>query len=92
MKYARLLILALLLFEGYQLLGQSKYPAQMAQSAPTVQRSMVIPKEVIARFKLEPVRGQFTPYLLGEDGQPYSIDDVVAVLFELTKEHWQLRK
>jgi hypothetical protein len=63
--------------------------AQSQQSVPP--RKRVVPLEVINRFGLRVFNG-YGPYALGENGQPYDFDDVVAVLFELTREHWAIRK
>lgn len=51
-------------------------------------RRPVIPKEVIEQFDLRPSEG-YGLWVLGEDGRPYALDDVLRVIFEMTKEHWQ---
>jgi len=53
--------------------------AQSQQSIP--HRRAVVPRVIIERFKLQPSEYGF--YVLGEDGRPYSIDDVLAVMFQL---------
>ena len=55
-------------------------------------RRRVVPLDVIIKFKLQPTNAPYGPFLLGEDGKSYDFDDVVAVIFEITKEHWQLKK
>lgn len=59
------------------------------QQAP--QRRRIVPRDVITRFKLKISNG-YGPFVLGEDGLPYDLDDVIAVLFEATREHWASRK
>ena len=61
-------------------------PFAQAQAGPP--RKRVVPLEVINRFGLR-VSSGYGPYVLGENGQPYDFDDVVAILFLLTREHWQ---
>lgn len=66
--------------------------SQMAQKAPIPERRRVVPMEVIERFKLKPTEGTFAPYVLGYDGRPYLLDDVLDAVFELTAEHWRSKK
>ena len=54
-------------------------------------RRPAVPLAVIEKFRLRPSDG-YGLYLLGEDGRPYSFDDVVTVLFEMSAEHWRPRK
>ena len=59
--------------------GQSK---QMAQTAPVREREMVIPEAVIRKHGLRPVTGSLVPYVLGYDGQPYALDDLLRIMCE----------
>lgn len=52
---------------------------QSQQSMP--RRRPVVPRIVIERFKLQP--SEYGLYVLGEDGRPYSLDDVLAVIFQI---------
>jgi hypothetical protein len=63
-----------------------------AQQITQAARRRVIPSDVINRFMLRPATNPFGPFVLGQDSMPYDLDDVLATLFELTREHWQLRK
>jgi len=50
-------------------------------------RPRVVPSQVIERYGLRPSeRGLF---VLGEDGRPYDLDDVLAALFDLARPHWR---
>lgn len=51
----------------------------------------VIPLEVIQEYSLEPLNGT-GPWVEGEDGKFYSIDDALRVLFLIAKPHWQRQK
>jgi len=54
-------------------------------------RRPVVPRAVVERFKLRPSEG-YGLFVLGEDERPYNLDDVLAALFELTRQHWQNQK
>ena len=70
----------------------AQIPSHATSSVQPVQRRRVIPMDVIDRFKLRPTMNQYGAFLLGEDGQPYDFDDVLAVIFEMTADHWRTRK
>jgi len=77
---------------GYRLsrtAAQSSSSAS-AQSAKLAQeREWVIPQQVIDGFKMEPLRDN-GPWVLGQDGKPYSTDDALRVLFLLAQPHWSI--
>ena len=75
----------------YELLSAATDP-QAQQQGAGVQRRRVVPLDVIKRFELKPSAARFGPFLLGEDGQAYDFDDVIGVIFELTAEHWRIKK
>lgn len=58
--------------------SQSKQTAQL----PIRERRRVIPIQVIERFHLQPVTGTLVPYVLGENGMPYGLDDLLAAMCE----------
>jgi hypothetical protein len=67
-----------------------KAPPLPAPPAP-VQRQHVLPLDFIQRYKLRPTTtSQYGPFLLGMDGLAYDFDDVMAAVFEMTRDHWQL--
>lgn len=74
------------------LVGLAALPlAQVGRQQQPAARRRVVPQNVIDRFNLRPSNG-YGPYVLGENGQPYDLDDVIAILFDITKEHWATRK
>jgi hypothetical protein len=62
--------------------------APLAQLQSKSVRRKVVPLEAIQKFNLQPTHVPFGPFVLGEDGKTYDFDDVIAVLFEITREHW----
>lgn len=58
---------------------------QMTMGTPSSRRPWVVSKVMIARMRLEPLRekGYVTFVVRGEDGQMYSLDDVLAGVLEL---------
>lgn len=50
-------------------------------------RRPVVPKQVIDGYGLRPTEG-YGLWVMGEDGLPYSLDDVLVVLFAIVREHW----
>jgi len=58
---------------------------QMAMRVPTTRRPWVVSKTMIARMQLEPIteKGYIAFAVKGEDGNVYSIDDVLAGVLEI---------
>lgn len=50
-------------------------------------RKPVIPQQVIDYYRLKPNMGGF--WVLGEDGNPYNIDDAFSTLFEMSGHIWK---
>lgn len=66
--------------------GYAQSPSkQMAMGTPSTRRPWVVSKVMIARMRLEPLheKGYVTFVVKGEDGQMYSLDDVLAGVLEL---------
>lgn len=63
--------------------------AQMPNQVSLQRRRVVVPQDAITRFQLRPAEA-FGLAVLGEDNRLYSVEDVLAVLFEMTREHWAL--
>lgn len=60
---------------------------QSAQRSVTPRRRFV-PQEVIEHYNLRPSEG-YGLYVLGMDGRPYDLDDVLFAIFDMTQEHWR---
>lgn len=58
--------------------GKAQTQLQKVQS---VKRRPVVPMSMIRRYGLEP--SDFGLYVMGEDGQPYALDDVLAVMCQI---------
>jgi hypothetical protein len=71
--------------------GQSQDSSSNATSVRRMipaTRKPVIPKEVIAEFQMK-TSDYYGPWVLGEDGKAYNLDDVLHALFQLIKPHWE---
>jgi hypothetical protein len=56
-------------------------PAQLRARRP------VVPQQVIDEFKLEPTQG-YGLWVMGENGLPYTLDDILSVIFVIIRSHW----
>ena len=58
-------------------------PILLIETGKTQQmkRRPVVPSSIIRKFNLQP--SEYGLYVMGEDGKPYSLDDVLAVVFQI---------
>lgn len=69
------------------LLGSLSVPQMQQQQYAPRGRRPVVPQQVIDEFHLLPTEG-YGFWVMGEDGKPYSLDDVLLVLFQIVRQHW----
>lgn len=69
------------------IVGLAALPLAQGSQQP-IRRRPVVPRDVVEKFGLRKANG-FGPYCLAEDGTPIDLDDIIAVLFEISKEHWK---
>lgn len=69
--------------------GVPTFSERVVEQSQQVQkgRKPVIPQQVIDEFKMQPTEG-YGLWVMGEDGKPYSLDEVLLILFTIVRSHW----